>query len=473
MTEIEKLVAIEEIKQVRARFARTMDTKDWRSMEATLTPDCIFDFTQEAGTDELVAGAEDIVAEIRRNLVYATSVHHAHMPEIEITSPTTAKGIWAMQDLLRFPGNPTVSLVGFGHYHETYERDAGGWRIKTFKLTRLRVDVTREMVPGGAPQAAKPTRLVRGDRIIKAVRMHAYGGPERLTQEEVPEPIPGPDEILVKIAAAAVNPVDAKLRKGTLALFMPLAFPAQLGGDLSGTVEAVGDGVTQWRPGDRIMSSINPAQEGAYAEKVIVPAAMAARVPEGIDLAEAAAIPTGVGTGLQLIERGLKPKPGDRVLVTGAAGSVGRAAIYAAADMGALVVAGVRGHANLDGLPVAAIVDLGDEQAVANAGPFDGIADTVGGRLAEKLCKFLRPGSVLATVLLPPPVAPEGSSITVVPIIVEFDEPRLARFAEGVAEGKYRVPIARKLPLSQAAEAHRLFDAGGVGGKILLVPDLG
>jgi len=203
---------------------------------------------------------------------------------------------------------------------------------------------------------------------------------------------------------------------------------------------------------------------------VIVSAGSAARVPEGVDLAMAAAIPTGVGTGLQLVERGLRPKPGDRVLVTGAAGSVGRAAVYAAADAGALVVAGVRGGVALEGLPVAATVDLSDLTAVAAAGPFDGIADTVGGRLAEKLCQFVRPGGVLASVLLPPPVAPEDSQVTVVPIIVEFDEPRLTRFAEGVAQGKYLVPVARKLPLAEAAEAHRQFDLGGVGGKILLVP---
>jgi len=471
MTDIERLVAIEEIKQVRARFARCMDTKDWTGMEATLTPDCVFDFTQEAGTDELVVGADTIVAEIRRNLIYATSVHHAHMPEIQITAPTTAKGVWAMQDLLRFPGSPTVSLVGYGHYHETYERLADGWRIKTFKLTRLRVDVTREFAPGAVPQAPPP-RTVRGDRFIKAARVRAYGGPEQFGVDEIPEPVPGPGEILVKVAAAGINSVDAKLRNGTLALFMPLAFPAQIGGDLSGVVEAVGDGVTKWKPGDRVMASINPMQDGAYAEKVIVPDAMAARVPAEIDLADAAAIPTGVMTGIQLVELGLRPKPGDRVLVTGAAGSVGRAAVYAAADAGALVVAGVRSRsrAALEGLPLAAIVDLDDESSVANAGPFDGIADTVGGRLAEKLCRFVRPGGVLASVLLPPPVAPAGSSVTVVPIIVAFDEARLSRFAEGVAQGKYRVPVARKLPLAEIAAAHRLFDAGGVGGKILLVP---
>ena len=95
---------------------------------------------------------------------------------------------------------------------------------------------------------------------------------------------------------------------------------------------------------------------------------------------------------------------------------------------------------------------------------------TVGGRLAEKLARLIRPGGILASVLLPPPVAPEGSSVTAVPIIVVFDEARLTRYAEGVAAGRYKVPIARRMKLSEAAAAHRLFDAGGVGGKILLIP---
>ncbi|HLG86507.1 MAG TPA: nuclear transport factor 2 family protein [Alphaproteobacteria bacterium] len=471
MTEAEKLLAIEEIKQLRARFARTMDTKDWNGMEATLSPDCTFDFTQEAGTDELVRGAEDIVAEIRRNLINATSVHHAHMPEIEITSATTAKGLWAMQDLLHFPGVPTVDLVGYGHYHETYEKSDGRWRIKTFKLTRLRVDVSRTMPPNAPPMPAPAPRQVQGGRTVKAARVHAYGGPERLVVEQIPEPIPGPGEILVKVAAAAVNPVDAKLRRGTLDLFMPLAFPAQIGGDLAGTVEAVGPGVTDWKPGDRVMAFINPAAEGAYAEKAIVPTVMAIHVPEGISLSDAAAIPTGVATGVQLVERGVKPKPGDKILVTGAGGSVGRAAVYAAADAGATVVAGVRSssRAALEGLPLAGIVDLNDESAVAAAGPFDGIADAVGGRLVEKLCRHVKPGGTVATAVLPPVVAPEGSGVTVIPVIVQPDAPRLVRFAEGVAQGRYTVPIAKRFALSEAAEAHRLFDKGGVGGKILLM----
>ncbi len=471
MDTTEKLVAIEEIKALRARFARCLDTKKWREMENTITADCEFDCREEGGVDELWIGAEDIVANIRRSLATAITVHHAHMPEIEITSPTTASGVWAMHDLLRFPGMPTVDLVGFGHYHETYEKQADGhWRLKTYKLTRLRVDVTQSGIP--APAEPSVPRKARPGHTIKAAQLTAYGAPDQFIIEPVAEPLPGPGEILIRVAGAAVNPVDVKLRNGSLALFMPLEFPAQLGGDVSGTVEAVGEGVTQFKAGDRVMGMINPAKDGAYAEKIAAPAASFVHVPEGLNLIDAAALPMGVLTGIQLVERGAKVGPGQRILVTGAAGSVGRAAVYAAAAAGAVVYAGVRARSRgaLAGLPLAGILDLDNPDEVAAAGPFDAIADTVGGRVAERLCKFVRSGGVLASVVSPPPLPPVGARVTSAPVWVEFDGPRLLRFVADLRKNGWSMPVAHRLPLCEVAKAHVLMEAGGLGGKLVLVP---
>jgi NADPH:quinone reductase-like Zn-dependent oxidoreductase len=470
MDTTEKLIAIEEIKRLRARFARCLDTKQWKEMEDTIAADCVFDARDGATVTQLWHGAEDIVANIRRSLENAISVHHAHMPEIEITSPTTARGLWAMQDYLRFPGYATVDLVGSGHYHETYEKQADGkWRLKTYLLTRLRVDITQT-----APASAGPAPAPRAyaDRTVKAAIVNGYGGPEALVYQDVKQPLPGPGEILVRVAGAGVNPVDGKLRSGVLSLFMPLQFPAQLGGDVSGTVEAVGEGVTGFAPGDRVIGMINPAADGAYAEKVAAPAALFTRLADGFDPVDAAALPMGALTGIQLIELGVKPKPGQRVLVTGAAGSVGRAAVYVAAAAGAEVVAGVRASAKrlVEDLPVAAIVDLADANAVEAAGPFDAIADTVGGRVAERLCRYLRPDGVLASVASPPPLPPPGSAIRLAPVWVSFDGPRLARFVGDLMANGWTMPVAHRIPLAEAARAHALLDAGGVGGKIILVP---
>src|ERR1700733_2752802 len=161
VNETEKLTAIEEIKRLRAKFARSMDTKQWKDMQDTIASDCVFDARDGSVVTELWIGGEEIVANIRRNLETAVSVHHAHMPEIEITSPTTAKGIWAMQDLLCFQGG--VRLIGSGHYIEGYEKQADGkWRLKTYQLTRLRVDIVKP--PAGE---APPGPATRSDRTSK------------------------------------------------------------------------------------------------------------------------------------------------------------------------------------------------------------------------------------------------------------------------------------------------------------------
>ena len=130
---------VEAIKQLKARYFRTMDTKDWAGMRQVFTDDVVMDTTESGGG--VVTGADAFMAFLEETLASAVTVHHGHMPEIELTSPTTATGIWAMEDKLRWPPDaPIRTLHGYGHYHETYEKIDGHWRIKTIRLTRLRVD---------------------------------------------------------------------------------------------------------------------------------------------------------------------------------------------------------------------------------------------------------------------------------------------------------------------------------------------
>ena len=148
LTEIERLTAIEEIKQLKARYFRCMDTKDWPGLQEVFSPDAEFDMRGEAAdkskaADALIVGAPNIMPFIRNAVLDLVTVHHGHMPEIEITSPTTAKGIWAMEDVLRWPPGAAVkTLHGYGHYHETYRKTEDGWRIQSSRLSRLRVDIT-------------------------------------------------------------------------------------------------------------------------------------------------------------------------------------------------------------------------------------------------------------------------------------------------------------------------------------------
>jgi hypothetical protein len=139
-----RLVAIEDIKRLKARYCRCVDTKDWDDLANTFTPNAVFnvDWTElDDAPENVIRGNRAIVDYVRSQIDVVTTVHHCHMPEIDVTSPTTASGVWAMEDMLWWPGSgPLVSMHGYGHYHETYEKIDGEWRIATFALARLRVD---------------------------------------------------------------------------------------------------------------------------------------------------------------------------------------------------------------------------------------------------------------------------------------------------------------------------------------------
>ena len=130
---------LEAIRQLKARYFRTMDTKDWAGMRLVFADDVVIDTTGSGGT--VVSGADEFMAYLPQALDGVITVHHGHMPEIEVTSPTTATGIWALQDTLWRPDG--TLLRGYGHYYETYEKSGGQWLIKTQKLTRLHMEITK------------------------------------------------------------------------------------------------------------------------------------------------------------------------------------------------------------------------------------------------------------------------------------------------------------------------------------------
>jgi NADPH:quinone reductase-like Zn-dependent oxidoreductase len=172
---------------------------------------------------------------------------------------------------------------------------------------------------------------------MQAVVIHEYGGPEVLKYEDVPDPVAGPGEVLVRVAATSVNPFDVKIRSGAVKDFVPFTFPGILGLDVSGTVEAVGPQVDSFLLGEKVFAHAVQT----YASLCVVKAATLAKVPEGMDLVEVAALPTVTTTGAQLASLALEGRSGGIVLVTGAVGNVGRSAVFAAKDRGAAVIAGV------------------------------------------------------------------------------------------------------------------------------------
>jgi len=273
--------------------------------------------------------------------------------------------------------------------------------------------------------------------------------------------------VLVRVAAASINPIDWKIRSGAAKERFPVEFPAILGRDVSGTVRSVGAKVEGFAPGDKVMA----LAWKTYAELCVVNAADLVRVPEGLDLIDAAAVPLVTMTGEQLIRLGTNIQKGQAVLVTGALGNVGRSAVFTAKQAGATVFAGVRKNQKEQAKELGAdeVIALDDEADIARLGFLDAVADTVNGETAQKLIGKVKPGGVYGSVVGPPANAKMHPTVRVQPIMAKPDAAKLRWLAEQVAAGKLRIPIDRMVPLEEAAKAHAAAEKGGVNGKILLL----
>ncbi|BCY05752.1 NADP-dependent oxidoreductase [Actinoplanes sp. L3-i22] len=316
------------------------------------------------------------------------------------------------------------------------------------------------------------------NNVMNAVRQHRFGGPEVLVVERVARPVPLPTEVLVRVHAAGVNPVDWKSRGGTGMAGVLGEPPFVLGWDVAGVVEAVGFGVTTLRPGDRVYGMPwFPRAAGGYAEYVTAPSRHFARMPAGSTFEQAAAVPLAGLTAWQALVDTAAVQPGQRVLITAAAGGVGHLAVQFAKHLGAHVIA-VAGARNQQWL-----TELGADEVVDyTAGPFekqvrdvDVVLDLVGDAYdstSTRSIGTLRAGGLLIAV--PAGVSPElaaaasEAGIRATAFLVEPDAPALARIAALIGEGIVNVEVARVLPLASAAEAHRLGAEGHTRGKIVL-----
>src|SRR5579862_7190375 len=217
---------------------------------------------------------------------------------------------------------------------------------------------------------------------MKAIVVHKYGGPEVLKFEDYPDPVPAAGEVLVRVAAASVNPLDYKRRAGLTDDYYPIHFPGLIGVDMAGTVVKIGPEVEGFSVGDQVFAMA----DNTYAELCVVSAAILAKVPKGLDLIQAAALPLVTITGNQLLSA-TGVKSGQTVLVTGAVGNVGRSAVFTAKSRGAMVIAAVlkRQVDQTKALGADQVVATDDEAGIANLPPLDAVADTVDGKTAEKL----------------------------------------------------------------------------------------
>lgn len=299
---------------------------------------------------------------------------------------------------------------------------------------------------------------------MRAIAFNSYGGHEVLEPMDLPMPDAGPGEIVIKVAAAAVNPADGKWRSGMFQGFAPVPFPHVVGYDVAGTVVS-GGGLL---PGTRVCAMLDSFTKGGYAEYAKVSATSVAAIPDGVSFETAAAVPTAALTGLQMVERAADVQAGQRILVTGALGAVGQAIVQAAKAREATVIAAVRAGREAEALAAGAadVAVIGEEWTGA---PFDHVLDTVGGAAVARLCRALKPGGTIITAATTP-IDPEGLVASPEFYGVQSDGADLARLLALVASGALPMPVAKVMPLEAAAEAQKLVDAGGTGGKIILRP---
>jgi NADPH:quinone reductase-like Zn-dependent oxidoreductase len=301
---------------------------------------------------------------------------------------------------------------------------------------------------------------------MKAVVLHDYGAPDKLKYEDVPDPAANQNQVLVRVAATSINPIDYKMRSGAVKNYFPLELPAILGRDVTGIVRDLGPGVTSFKPGDKVMALASKT----YAQLTVVAASDLALVPDNLDLVKAAALPLVTLTGNQLITRGVKIQSGETVLVTGAVGGVGRSAVWTAKKAGAKVIAGVRKSQLKEAAALGAdqVLALDDPAAVEKIGFIDAVADTVGGETAQRVLGKVKQGGVFASVLGPPANAALHPTVKIEPIQAGPDAAMLRTMAEDVAAGRFAIPIDRMVPLADAGQAQAAAEKGGVG-KILLL----
>ncbi|MFF9060668.1 NADP-dependent oxidoreductase [Streptomyces sp. NPDC101213] len=313
------------------------------------------------------------------------------------------------------------------------------------------------------------------ERTMRVITQDVLGGPEVLRTETVERPAPRPNEVLVRVRAAGVNPTDWKHRDSGGFLGEP---PFTLGWDLSGTVEEVGIGVAAFAPGDDVFGMLPyPYGHGSHAEYAIAPVRALWHKPASVDHVQAAALPLVSLTALQALDEVAGLRAGQRVLVHAAAGGVGHVAVQIAKERGAHVIgtASAAKHDFLRDLGADEVIDYRETDFTEAVKDVDVVLDTIGGSTATGSLRVLRPGGVVVSIL--PVGSPEffdeaeALGVRAVRMLVDADRAGMRRIAELVEAGSLRATIAGTFPLADAAEAHRLGDTGRTTGKLVLTVD--
>ncbi|MEZ7128968.1 NADP-dependent oxidoreductase [Nonomuraea sp. AD125B] len=310
---------------------------------------------------------------------------------------------------------------------------------------------------------------------MKAVRFHQYGSPEVLRQEEVEQPVPGPRQVRIRVAATSFNAVDGNIRAGFMQGPIPVTLPHTPGLDVSGTVDALGENVQGVEIGDEVVAFLPMTGTGAAAEYVLAPADILAPAPKSIPLPDAAALPVVGLTAWQALFDHAQLTSGQRILINGAGGAVGGYAVQLAKRTGAHVIAtaGPRSHEQVKASGADEIIDhTTTEVNTAVKEPVDvalNLAPIDPERLAA-LLTLIRPGGVLVntTVWMPAP-SDDEHGVRGIDLFVRSDAGQLEQLAALIDSGELRVDVARHVPLAELPAVHAQAAAGELHGKVVIV----
>ncbi|MBD8057987.1 NADP-dependent oxidoreductase [Cellulomonas sp. JH27-2] len=309
---------------------------------------------------------------------------------------------------------------------------------------------------------------------MKAIRFHQTGSSQVLQYEDVDQPVPGAGEVRIRVAGSAFNPADGGIRGGLLPI--PVTLPHIPGYDVSGTIDAVGDGVSVWTVGDRVVGFLPMTADGSAAEYVVAPADALVTAPASVELADAAALPSvGLTASQALFEAG-RLTAGQRIAINGAGGPVGGYAVQLAKRSGAYVIATASPRSR-DAVAAAGADEIVDHTATtlleSLTEPVDVLLNlapiTADGFAA--LVPWVRDGGmVVSTTPMVTTPADEDRDVRAVTIYVHPDAEVLAGLVELVDSGDLRVSVARRVPLSELAAVHEQADAGAIHGKVVALP---
>ncbi|MEI8347692.1 MAG: NADP-dependent oxidoreductase [Pseudomonadota bacterium] len=308
-------------------------------------------------------------------------------------------------------------------------------------------------------------------KTMKAITINQYGGPEELTCQDVPIPQPGIDEVLVKVHAAGVNPIDWKIREGYMKEHIKQTFPLTLGWDFSGVVEETGEEVTQFTRGDEVYGRPDTSRNGAYAEYMVVRSSEMSIRPKSVDHIHSAAIPLAALTAWQSIFDVADLSSGQKILIHGAAGGVGHFAVQLAKWKGCYVI-GTSSKFNqgfLHELGADLTIDYQNSRFEDIAHSCDVVLDTIGGETQKRSWQVLRNGGILVSIVSPPS-ANEASMHGVRQAMTGVcpNSKQLAEIAKLTDSGNIRPLVDNVFPLSEARRAHEFSQSGHTRGKLVL-----